>query len=241
MQERVQKIIASSGICSRRKAEEMIDEGRVKVNGVVISLGDKADAKEDIILIDNKQIRIEEKKYYMLNKPKGYITTSDDMYNRKKVTDLVPKSPRVFSVGRLDRDATGILILTNDGDFAQNIAHPSKEVEKTYIAILDKPFESPDLKKLKEGMDIEKHTVKAKVVILDKKTVAITLHVGIHKIVKRLFKELGYFVRSLHRTHIGSLPVDIESGEWRELTSEDKELIFIKPKITKETFLGEME
>ncbi|MBN1175039.1 rRNA pseudouridine synthase [Candidatus Woesearchaeota archaeon] len=237
MQERVQKIIASSGLCSRRKAEELIEEGHVKVNNVVVSLGDKADSQTDIILVNGKQIKIEEKKYYVLNKPKGYITTSDDMFNRKKVTDLVPRSPRVFSVGRLDRDATGILILTNDGDFAQNIAHPSKEVEKTYIAILDKPFSTFDIKKFKEGIRIEKDIVKAKVILLEKNTVAITLHVGIHKVVKRLFKMSGYYVRTLHRTHIGSLALDLDKGEWRELTEEDKKLIFTKPKITKATFL----
>lgn len=239
MVERVQKIIAASGLCSRRKAEELIQDGRVKVNNVVISIGDQANSKTDIILVDNKQIKTEEKKYYMINKPKGYITTSDDMYKRKIVTDLIPKSPRVFSVGRLDRDATGILILTNDGDFAQNIAHPSKEIDKTYIAILDKPITAHDLRKFGNGIKIDNREVVSKVILLDKNTVAITLHVGIHKIVKRLFKEVGYFVRSLHRTHIGSLPVDTESGEWRELTEEDKELIFTKSEITKETFLGD--
>ena len=239
MEERVQKIISASGLCSRRKAEEFIEEGKVKVNGVLISLGDKADSQVDKITVNGKLIKIEEKKYYMLNKPKDYITTSSDMYNRKIVTELVPKSPRVFSVGRLDRDATGILILTNDGEFAQNIAHPSKEIDKTYIAILDRPFKKSDVGQISRGIKIDKHIVKAKIVLLEKNTVSITLHVGIHKIVKRLFKELGYYVRTLHRTHIGALAVDVDKGEFRELTDEDKRLIFTKADISRSTFLDD--
>lgn len=237
MIERVQKIIASSGVCSRRKAEELIDQGKVKVNGRIISLGDKADSELDKIEVNDKLIQPTKRIYYMLHKPKRYITTSQDMYDRKKVTDLVPANPRVFSVGRLDRDSTGFLILTNDGEFANLITHPSNQVEKTYIAILDKPFEKKHKEQLERGIILEKHKVVPKIVQLDKNTVAITLHVGIHKVVKRILKEVGFYVRQLHRTHIGSLALDIEVGSYRELTSDDIKKIFTKPKITKKTFL----
>jgi 23S rRNA pseudouridine2605 synthase len=237
MIERVQKIIASAGICSRRKAEEVIQEGKVKVNGQTITLGDKANAKIDKVEVNGKLIQPSEKIYYMLHKPKRYITTSVDMYGRKKVTDLVPLNPRVFSVGRLDRDSTGFLILTNDGEFANLVTHPSNKVEKTYIAILDKPFERKHKEQLERGIIIEKHKVKPKIVQLDKNTVAVTLHVGIHKVVKRILKEVGFYVRQLHRTHIGSLALDVEVGTYRLLTKEDIRQIFIKNKITKKTFI----
>lgn len=237
MKERVQKIIAQSGLCSRRKAEELIEQGVVSVNGVTITLGDKADASTDTISVKGQPIEIEEKVYYMLNKPKNYITTSDDMYKRKKIIDLVPKKPRVFAVGRLDRDASGLLILTNDGDFAQRILHPKHEIKRTYIAILKEPFKPKDLKKFKEGVLIENRKVFADVVMLEKNVLAITLHVGIHKIVKRLCKEAGYYVKHLHRTHVGNLAVDVDEGSYRELDKNDMKKIFEKPNITKKTFV----
>lgn len=237
MVERVQKIIASSGICSRRKAEELIEEGKVTVNGVRITLGDKADSEIDKIKVNGKLIHPSKKVYYMLHKPKRYITTSIDMYGRKKVTDLVPLNPRVFSVGRLDRDSTGLLLMTNDGEFANSVTHPSNGVEKTYIAILDKPFEKKHKEQLERGVVVEKHKIIPKIVQLNRNTVAVTLHVGIHKVVKRMLKEIGFYVKQLHRTHIGSLALDVEVGTYRELEKEDLDKIFKKQKITKQTFL----
>ncbi len=237
MRERVQKIIAQSGLCSRRKAEELIQQGVVSVNGVRITIGDKADAQTDTICVGDKPIILEEKVHYMLNKPKNYITTNDDMYKRNKVTDLVPKKPRVFGVGRLDRDASGLLILTNDGDFAQRILHPKHKIKRTYIAILKEPFNPKDLKKFKEGVLIDKRKVFANAVILEKNIIAITLHVGFHKVVKRLCKEIGYYVKHLHRTHMGNLAVDVEQGTYRELDKKDMKKIFEEPHITKQTFI----
>lgn len=239
MRERVQKIIAQSGLCSRRKAEDLIQEGKVTVNGVRITIGDKADWNTDEIKVDGTVLVREDKVYYMLNKPKRYITTSSDLFNRKTVLELVPRKKRVFSVGRLDRDATGLLLLTNDGEFANKITHPKYEVQKTYIAVLDKPFEKKDLNKIQKGILIDKHLVKAKAVILEKSTVAITLHVGLNKVVKRIFKELGYYVRTLHRTHIGNVAVDISQGSYRELKAEEMKKLFEKPNITKKTFFEE--
>ncbi|MGE0793655.1 MAG: pseudouridine synthase [Candidatus Woesearchaeota archaeon] len=229
VEERVQKIIAESGLCSRRKAETLIEEGVVKVNNKTITIGDKADKTKDIITINNKPIKIEKKVYYMLNKPKEYITTSDDLFDRKIVTELVPEKPRVFAIGRLDRDATGLLLLTNDGDFANKIMHPRYEINKTYVVTLkNKPFNKDDLIYFKQGIKIDKTFVKSKVKIIDEYTLEVTLHVGIHKVVKRLFKELGYYVKDLQRSKIGNLKLDIPIRSYRELTEKDKELIFKK-------------
>ena len=237
MEERVQKIIAQAGICSRRKAEELIEDGKVQVNNKIITIGDKADAIKDTILVNGEKIKKEKVITYLLHKPKGYITTSDDMYNRKKVLDLVPLKPRVFAVGRLDRDASGLLILTNDGNLANKIMHPSHEVKKTYIAMLDSPFRKESIAKARKGVYLDKQLVQAEIILLEPTTVAVTIHVGIHKVVKRLLKELGYYVKHLHRTHVGSLALDVKEGSWRIVTDEDKKLIFSKNKITKETFL----
>jgi len=236
--QRVQKLIAQSGLCSRRKAEDLIAEGRVRVNNKVITLGDSA-TTTDNITVDHKEIKQETFVYYALNKPKGYITTSDDMFNRKKVLDLVPKSPRVFAVGRLDRDATGLLFLTNDGDFANKVMHPSNGVGKTYIAILDSEFNTEDIQKAKQGVRIDKAIISADVIQLEKSTIAITVHVGIHKIVKRLCKELGYMITHLHRTHIGNFALDVDEGQYRKITKEDMKKVFQKPTISKKTFLQE--
>ena len=239
MIERVQKIIASSGLCSRRKAEELIKEGKVFVNKKQISLGDKADPDVDKIFVDGKLIKLENKIYYMLHKPRRYITTSDDLFGRKKVLDLIPKTPRVFSVGRLDRDSTGLLILTNDGFFANKVTHPSNQIIKTYIAVLDKPFTSKDKRFLEKGVNLEGRMVRSEIIILDKNTVAVSLHVGIHKVVKRILKIAGFYVRQLHRTHIGNLALDVPVGEYRVLEKDDLKKVFEKPELSKETFLNE--
>jgi len=237
MADRVQKIIAQSGLCSRRKAEELIIDGKVTVNGITITIGDQADFDTDTIKVEGTILEKEKKVYYMLNKPKRYIATNDDMFDRKTVLELVPKKYRVFSVGRLDRDATGFLILTNDGDFANKITHPRYEIEKTYIAVLDKNISKKEKEYIEEGIKIDEQLVKAKIVILDKTTVAISVHVGLNKVVKRIFKAAGFYVQSLHRTHIGNLPLDVELGSFRNLEEDDRKKIFETPEITKETFL----
>ncbi len=237
MADRVQKIIAQSGLCSRRKAEELIIDGKVTVNGITITIGDQADFDTDTIKVEGTILEKEKKVYYMLNKPKRYIATNDYMFDRKTVLELVPKKYRVFSVGRLDRDATGFLILTNDGDFANKITHPRYEIEKTYIAVLDKNISKKEKEYIEEGIKIDEQLVKAKIVILDKTTVAISVHVGLNKVVKRIFKAAGFYVQSLHRTHIGNLPLDVELGSFRNLEEDDRKKIFETPEITKETFL----
>ncbi len=226
--ERVQKIIAQSGMCSRRKAEELIFAGKVIVNNKTIKLGDKADSAKDVIRVDGRQIKIEKKVYYMLNKPRDYITTSDDMYGRKKVIDLVPPYPRVFAVGRLDRDCQGIIILTNDGEFANKIMHPRYQIKKVYEVILHQPFNKKDVTKFKQGVSIDGRIVKSDIKVISTSVVEVSLHVGLHKVVKRLFKETGYYVKKLSRKKIGHLTVNIPVGHYRKLTEKDLDRIFEK-------------
>lgn len=232
---RVQKIIAERSRYSRREAEELIAQGQVKVNGVRIGLGDKA-SDDDIIEVKGNQIDPVDYRYYMINKPKGYVTANTDEYTDKVVSTLVPSDPRVYPVGRLDKDATGLLILTNDGDFANKIAHPRYEIVKTYIATLKEPLSGRTAKLIEQGMEIDGQRVNAKVIILEPKTVAVQVHEGKHKIVKRLIKAAGNYVKTLHRTHIGNLALDVEIGTFRELDQKDKKKIFEKPTITKKTF-----
>ncbi|MFP4118427.1 MAG: pseudouridine synthase [Candidatus Woesearchaeota archaeon] len=235
--ERIQKLIAASGYCSRRKAEELIEQGVVAVNGIYITLGDKADPVQDTITVYGKPLSLEKKEYYLLHKPAKYITTVTDKFERDSVVDLIPTKARIFPVGRLDRDATGLLLLTNDGEFANKVMHPSSEVQKTYIAILTEPFNPEDLDKLLKGTVIDKKRIKAdQAIILDNEVVALSVHVGINKVVKRLFKSFDYYIKHLHRTHIGSLALDIPEGEYRVLSGEERKLVFTPLELSEETF-----
>ena len=233
--ERVQKIIAQRSKYSRRQAEDLIEAGHVKVNNKKITLGDKA-GENDLVTVNGNPLDPLEHTYYMLHKPKGYVTANSDAFTDKLVTELVPKKPRVYSVGRLDKDATGLILLTNDGDFANNIAHPRYEVQKTYIAVLKEKTTKEKVMELEKGVTIDGITITPKVIFLDAITVAIQVHVGLHKVVKRILKAGGHYVKTLHRTHIGNLALDVSVGDYRELTQQDKEKIFEKPVITKETF-----
>ncbi len=225
--QRVQKILAHAGIASRRKCEEIIKEGKVSVNNKVITIGDKADPDKDVIKVNGERIKSEKKRYIILNKPKGYVTTAYDPRGRKTVIDLVDMKERIFPVGRLDLFSEGLLILTNDGDFANRIMHPRYEKTKTYNAMLDRKLEHDDLTRLKTGIVIEKRKVVPDNLFLnnkDKRNVVISIHEGRHKIVKRLFKELGYYITSLKRTRIGSITLkSLASGEWRELEKKEIE------------------
>ena len=156
--ERLQKVIAASGITSRRKAEELITEGKVKVNGqIVTELGTKVSDK-DKILVNNEPITKEVKEYYLLNKPRGVLTTTSDDRSRKTVVDLIPTSARIYPVGRLDYDTTGLLILTNDGEFANILMHPSNNIEKVYMAKLKGIIKKEQIEALKEGVTIDEAT-----------------------------------------------------------------------------------
>ena len=234
MEERLQKYLANNGIASRRKCEEYIQEGRVRVNGKVVKeLGIKIDSDSDVIEFDEKVVdKVVKKVYVLLNKPIGYVTTAKDQFSRETVLDLVKVDKRIVPVGRLDMYTSGALILTNDGEFVYKVTHPKFEIEKTYNATVSGIVEQEKLDLLKQGVKIEDYITKpAKVRILkiDREKnisrVEIIIHEGKNREVRKMFEAIGYKVMALHRSKIGSLDVkDIKIGEWRYLKKEEIKL-----------------
>lgn len=228
--ERLQKVIANSGYCSRRKAEDLIEQGKVLVNGeLVTTLGTKVNGN-DAIIVEGKILKNEEDKaYYLLNKPRGIISSSNDDKNRKTVVDLIDTDKRIYPIGRLDYDTTGLIILTNDGTLSNKLMHPSNGVEKKYVAKLNKFFDIADLKKLEKGIIIDNIKCKPTRVkikkndrIKDYSIVEITIVEGRNHIVKRVFENLGYIVDKLSRIEYAFLSIDnLRSGEYRELTKKE--------------------
>lgn len=228
--ERLQKVIANSGYCSRRKAEDLIKQGKVLVNGeLVTTLGTKVNGN-DAIIVEGKILKNEEDKvYYLLNKPRGIISSSNDDKNRKTVVDLIDTDKRIYPIGRLDYDTTGLIILTNDGTLSNKLMHPSNGVEKKYVAKLNKFFDIADLKKLEKGIIIDNIKCKPTRVkikkndrIKDFSIVEITIVEGRNHIVKRVFENLGYLVDKLSRIEYAFLSIDnLRSGEYRELTKKE--------------------
>ena len=233
--ERLQKVIAQAGIASRRKAEELITSGKVKVNGQVITeLGTKVSEK-DRIEVENKILEKEVKEYYLLNKPRGVVTTTQDDKERKTVVDLIPTNARIYPVGRLDYDTTGILILTNDGDFANILMHPKHNIEKVYMAKLKGIIKGEAINKLKDGVEIEPGvTVKGTRVKLKKtdpksntSMVQITINEGKNHQVKKMFEAVGFEVVKLKREKIAFFDLkDLQSGEYRKLTPKEVSKVF---------------
>jgi pseudouridine synthase len=207
VEERVQKIMCNAGFCSRRKAEELIEQGKVLVNTRKIKLGDKADPSKDVIMVSGKTISLETRRYYAFYKPKNVLTTLHDPYGKTTIMNYIHSLPtRVFPVGRLDYDSEGLLILTNDGDFANRIMHPRYETLKTYEAELRDRIKDSELNKLKGTIRLDDGTVKIESCKrLNESTIEITIHEGRHKIVKRIFKDLGFYVKRLKRTQINSI------------------------------------
>jgi 23S rRNA pseudouridine2605 synthase len=220
MEERVQKIISNSGYCSRRKAEELIDRGKVRVNGRIIHVGDKADIDKDEIYVNSTLIEKNDFVYIMLNKPKHYEATLSTEVE-KSVLDLIPINTRIFPVGRLDKNTTGLLLLTNDGDFSNKITHPRYEKEKTYFVKLDKKITDKDIREIEDGIYLQDTKIKAKVKMYHRDQLEVTIHEGKKWIVKRLFFKLGYYVKELSRTRIGNLKMDVKLGKWRYLTNKE--------------------
>ena len=228
---RLQKYMANSGIASRRKCEEYILQGKVKVNGeVVTELGTKVIPSKDKIEFDGKKLEIQEKNIYiLLNKPIGYVTTTKDQFGRDDVLDLVKTKERIVPVGRLDMYTSGALILTNDGDFVYKVTHPKHEINKTYTVTIKGIVTKEEVLKLQKGVDIGDYITKpAKVKILktdEEKQISrleIVIHEGKNRQVRRMCEALGRKVLALHRTKIGEITVkDIELGKWRYLRKEE--------------------
>ena len=231
MEERLQKFLANQGICSRRKAEEYIEKGLVKVNGIVVKeMGLKIDPKKDIVLFNEKKVEINNHKVYiLLNKPIGYVTTTKDQFNRDSVLDLVKVKEKVLPVGRLDMYTSGALILTNDGDFLYKVTHPKYEINKTYNVTIKGRITKEEVEELENGVKIDDYTSgKAKVRILkidsekDFSRVEVTIHEGRNREVRKMFAAIGKKVLALHRSKIENINVkDLKLGEWRYLTDKE--------------------
>lgn len=229
---RLNKYIADAGVCSRREADKLIQSGHIFVNGKVITeLGYKVKTSDQVIY-NKKILRRENFVYVLLNKPKDFITTTHDPQNRRTVMHLVAKAAneRLYPVGRLDRDTTGLLLLTNDGDLAQKLSHPSNEVRKIYQAELDKPITKNDLELIAQGIKLDDGlaTIDQIVVLnLEKTSIGIEIHLGRNRIIRRIFEHLGYQVVRLDRTsYAGLTKKDLPRGRWRYLN--EKEIIRLK-------------
>ena len=225
---RLNKFLANAGVCSRREADEFIQAGVVTVNGeIVTELGTKI-LRTDVVKFHDQPVSIEKKVYVLLNKPKDYVTTSDDPQQRKTVMDLVKNacSERIYPVGRLDRNTTGVLLLTNDGDLASKLTHPKYLKKKIYHVYLDKNVTAHDLQQIADGIQLEDGEIKADDVQYahptDKKQVGIEIHSGKNRIVRRIFESLGYHVQKLDRVQFAGLTKkNLKRGDWRYLTEEE--------------------
>ncbi len=231
---RLQKAIADLGYCSRRKAEELIVDGKVYVNGKKITeLGTKVDIN-DTIRVNNELLVYQEKEYYMFNKPREVVSTTSDEKGRKTVLDYIDTDKRIYPIGRLDYDTTGLILLTNDGEFANAMMKPSNEIEKTYIAKINGIMPKEDIIELKKGIVIEKRKCipdRVKVKKIDKKTntsiIEITIHEGKNHEIKKMFEHFNLDVLKLKRTTYGSLHLgNLQSGKYKKLTVKEIKVLY---------------
>lgn len=229
---RLNKYIANAGVCSRREADEFIETGLVKVNGeVVTELGTKI-TRADEVMFNDQLISLESKVYVLLNKPKGFVTTTDDPDNRKTVMDLVKAActERIYPVGRLDRGTTGVLLLTNDGDLASKLTHPRYEKRKIYQVWLDKPVAMEHMQAIADGIELEDGEIHADAISYvteeDLSQVGIEIHSGRNRIVRRIFEKLGYRVLKLDRVYFAGLTKkSLSRGKWRYLTEKEVNML----------------
>ncbi|MBQ7410395.1 MAG: rRNA pseudouridine synthase [Clostridia bacterium] len=233
---RLQKYLAECGVASRRKCEEFIEEGRVKVNGKTVELGHKINPETDKVEFDGKIIKQEKKEftYILLNKPIGVVTTAEDQFDRETVLDLVKVKTRVVPVGRLDMYTSGALILTDDGDFIYKVTHPKHEINKTYTVTLVGQVSNEDIEKLRQGVEIDGGYItkpaRARIMKIDEQKnisrVEITIHEGKNRQVRKMCEAIGKKVIALHRAKIGNLGVkDLKLGTWRYMTKKEVEQI----------------
>ena len=230
--ERLQKVIANSGYCSRRKAEELIKNGKVMVNGKKIEeLGFKVDGN-DIITVENKILKKENKKYILLYKPRGVVTTTSDEKGRKTVLDLIETNKRLYPVGRLDYDTSGLLLLTNDGELTNILIHPKNEIDKVYIAKINGIMNGFEIKTLEKGVLIDgKKTAPCKVKVRkkekDSSIIELTIHEGKNHQVKKMFETIGFKVLKLKREKLAFLNLSgLKPGEYRYLSIKEVKMLY---------------
>ena len=218
---RINKYIASSGICSRRKAEEYILNGDIKVNNKVIKeLSYTVNLEKDIVKFKDKIIKVEDEKvYYILNKPRGYVVTLKDEKDRKCVTDLIKEDKRIFPIGRLDRDSEGLIILTNDGDFTNEVIHPSKKVEKEYEVKITGELTEEKIKNMETGIEIDGYLTKpAKIKNVSENTFNIVIKEGRNRQIRKMCEKVKLDVKKLKRIRIGKLRMeDLKSGQYKKI------------------------
>ncbi len=230
MDKRLNKFIAESGVCSRRQADKLIDEKRVKVNGKLqLEKGIVIDPKKDVVEVDGKKINIiQSKKYIIMNKPVGYVTTVKEQMGRPCVTDLIKENIRVYPVGRLDMDTSGLLILTNDGELTNKITHPKNHIYKTYEVTTYKKVENEDVTKLKNGVDIGEYiTAPAIVKKISDTKLEISIHEGKNRQVRKMIEAIDNKVKTLNRTKIGGLYLrKLKQGEYMYVNKAFIEKVF---------------
>ena len=227
---RLNKFLAMCGICSRRNADELILNKKIKVNGKIIyELGTVVDEYKDKVEYNNQILKLKNKKVYiMLNKPSGYITTSKEQFDRPYILELIHEEERVFPVGRLDMDTEGLILLTNDGEFSNSLMHPSKKIDKVYEAKVVGNITEEKIKKLEKGVKIEEYvTAPAKVKLLKKDVLEITIHEGKNRQVKKMCRAVGLRVEKLKRVRIGNMELgNLKVGEYVKFTEKQiKELL----------------
>lgn len=228
MKSTLNAFLAHAGVCSRRKAVDLIKMGRVKVNGASVNDPGYRVASTDKIMIDGVLIQAEKYIYIILNKPRDYITTVSDERGRKTVMELVADiSTRIYPVGRLDRNTTGVLLLTNDGNLAHKLSHPQHEVYKEYRVHLNKNMHPGDLQKIKDGIILEDGLVQVDDIALETRSIVqLVIHSGRYRIVRRLFEHLGYEIEALDRVaYAGLTKQNLRTGMWRRLTTEEVEML----------------
>ncbi len=220
---RLNKFIADAGVCSRRKADEMIKEGRVTVNKQEAVVGMEI-TQGDVVRVDGERIKVNTQyEYYMLNKPKRVICSNEDKFGRRLAVDFVKSKKRLFTYGRLDYMTEGLIIISNDGEVYNHVMHPRKKLYKSYIARLDREIEEKDIEALKHGVVIEgKRTAPAKVKKIDKKEIRIAIFEGRNRQIRKMVEILGYTVESLKRVKVGELSLGhLQTGDYRALTEEE--------------------
>ncbi len=223
-EEKLQKVLAGIGLASRRVVEGYILDERITVNGEIAHIGQRVNRDKDDLSFDGVPLRVNpELVYYLLHKPKGVISTANDPQGRRTVNDLVPAEPRVYPVGRLDKDTEGLLLITNDGDLTYRLTHPSQGVEKEYLAEVSQKVSRGSLRRLREGIELEDGlTSPARVSQIQDGIIKIVIHEGRNRQVRRMFQAIGHPVKRLIRTRIGNMvDLTLQSGQWRQLNTLD--------------------